>query len=918
VDRHTRKHAASFSWVAWACLAGAASGAEVKLLTKPHDPYGVPRPAPGQQHVPLRTSFYVELGPAEKNADDPVLPESVAVELQPEGAEPLPLLRPGRQFAAGYTGKFLPGKNQQTGPTLAVYVDGEQPLRPATRYTVRVQAKSRSGATLPDKAGTWRFTTEAAPATHPLRLTLAPDAPVVRWQGGFFTGVCNVSFCTSSTYRLPTFELMERVRKTAPRAWSLQRDFWLTGTEHRPGFLFRGLPNIVRERETRRVVAIDADPRGSLLRVEDFFGHEQYGIASGRPASADYHAGDEVLIADGVSDARATVVAADDAARTVLVTRVEAPKGGWKLAYAGPLPKKENPDAPGLFPPGGCYLRKFRPCGTPVYYWGRLDREWDLSVKRFHRRVLPNFADAPGDLSVNGRDWTTAKDYVELHEVTRAITGHILERYGEAALTFPWSVFNEPDLGILFWRSDWTELQKFYDYTTDAVLRAFEDHGYDSDRVFIGGLELGGIFGTNLRLREFLTHCSPRAEPVQGTLPQNAAFADARLEGKRSRRVERLCRAHGGRGAPCDFVSVHAYNRSQLMADKLARAKEMALEIDADYYAKLWVSSHEACPGWAPPPDPAYGDSYLGNGYFPTWCADVARRQLRRAAADPRYAFGESILTVWPWPNPNFGGGNDCVRALHADDDGDGVADRTVTVPMPILHFLGLVAAMGPEYQVLPEQTVGGHVVSGFASPAGGGRRVVLYAHDMLDTESRSEAEFAVTLDLGGFQPGPVAVREYRFDKDHNSYYRMARRLREQADAPRPAEPGQARRLQEALDELGSAERAAQLAALDKLAKLGPAASSAAGTLYEFLEKAEDPALRERATAVLKRVTASRAYPAAVVRQVEELAALHTTGRTLAKVGADGRLTLTVRVAGNGANYLFVEPAGPLLPFLLW
>src|SRR5207248_1033577 len=156
------------------------------------------------------------------------------------------------------------------------------------------------------------------------------------------------------------------------------------------------------------------------------------------------------LIADGVNHARAKVIAADDKERSVLVSRINSPAGGWKIAYAGPLPKKENPDAPGLFPPGGCYLRKFRPCGTPAYYWGRLDREWDLSVKRFHRRVLPNFADAPGDLSINGRDWTTAKDYVELHEVTRAVTGHILERYGEAALTFPWSVFNEPDLGLFF------------------------------------------------------------------------------------------------------------------------------------------------------------------------------------------------------------------------------------------------------------------------------------------------------------------------------------------------------------------------------------------------------------------------------------------------------------------------------------
>ena len=110
------------------------------------------------------------------------------------------------------------------------------------------------------------------------------------------------------------------------------------------------------------------------------------------------------------------------------------------------------------------------------------------------------------------------------------------------------------------------------------------------------------------------------------------------------------------------------------MADKLIRAKEMALEIDAGYYAGLWVHSHESCPGWDVPPDPAYSDSYLGNGYFPTWCADVARRQLQRATRDPRYAQGESILTFWAWPSEGFEGRNDCPQ-IRVDDNGDGRPD---------------------------------------------------------------------------------------------------------------------------------------------------------------------------------------------------------------------------------------------------
>ena len=343
----------------------------------------------------------------------------------------------------------------------------------------------------------------------------------------------------------------------------------------------------------------------------------------------------------------------------------------------------------------------------------------------------------------------------------------------------------------LFWRADWDELQQFYDYTTDAILRAFEDRGYDSNKVFIGGLELGGIFGTNLKLREFLAHCSPRATGRRAPLPHNAAVADRRLDGKRSRRVEALCRDHGGKGSPCDFISIHSYNRSELMAAKLIRAKEVALEIDPDYYRALWVNSHESCPDWMPPPDEAAADAYLGNGYFPTWCADVVHRQLLRAARDPRYAYGETILTVWP-PPANFAGLNAVTRVLHCDDDGDGRADRTVTVPMPIFHALGLLSDMGDRYWVLPERKVGGHVVGGFASRDERGTiRVLLYAHQAQDTQSRSEAAFDVTLDLDGLGwAGPARVREYRFDRDHNSHFRQARALR----APTPAS------FQEALD----------------------------------------------------------------------------------------------------------------------
>ncbi len=90
-------------------------------------------------------------------------------------------------------------------------------------------------------------------------------------------------------------------------------------------------------------------------------------------------------------------------------------------------------------------------------------------------------------------------------------------------------------------------------------------------------------------------------------------------------------------------------------------------------------------------------------------------------------------------------------RVIRCDDDGDGRSDREVTVPMPIFHVLGLLSDLGDRYWVLPDRTAGGHMVSGFASRDDRGVvRVLLYAHDARDTQSRSGATFDVALELAG------------------------------------------------------------------------------------------------------------------------------------------------------------------------
>ncbi len=737
-----------------------------------------PRPDVDEVHVPLLTSFHVLIASTEK--DDLVLADSVSISLEPEGRNAFYILRPGQEFAAGYHGKLSRHSDRRHDRSLAVYVDSTKKLKPETTYTVRVEARSMSGARLDEDESVWSFTTESTPGTHLIEYeTDLSKAPDVVWKGEFFNGMAKPSFATSTREggRLRHYEMMAEAREEYPHAWNLMRDALLSGFEfqHNP---FKAYPNIVRERETRRIVSIKESKKGVILKVEDFFGHEQYGIESGRPLSGDYHKGDEILIADGIQSARAHVIATDDSAGTVLVTHFESddksdegPLEHWQLDYPRALPVEEDPSSPGLFPPGGTYLRKFDPAGTAHYYWGRVHHEWDLLVKQFGFRVIPRFAYAPGDLSIDGRGGTTAKSLVQLHEVTRHMTSHLIERYGDATLDWPWVILNEPDLTGLYWRiEDWKELQRFYDYSADAILRAFEDHGYNSNKVQVGGLELGAIAGLNLRLEDFLIHVSPNAAG-NGALKLNAAYADPRLDGKRSRRVEELCSAHEGRGSPLDFLSIHTYNDSETAAAKLIRAKEIALDIDPDYFETLPVVSHETVPRWTRISDPGAAEIYLGNGYFTTWGANFAGRQLQRAAEDSRYSYGgEAPLMAWTRIRRNFSTLNDLVRIIQ-------VEDREEIIPGPMFHFANLISTMRDDFYVFPPKRFGGYAIGGFASTTDEDLRVLLYSHNTGDKQSRSEIDFEIVLNIAGIDGESVDIDQYRIDRSHNSYYEIAKEL---------------------------------------------------------------------------------------------------------------------------------------------
>ena len=84
-----------------------------------------------------------------------------------------------------------------------------------------------------------------------------------------------------------------------------------------------------------------------------------------------------------------------------------------------------DPNAPRLFAAVGTYLRRFNPPCTPVYFWKRLDKEWDLAHKTHGRRLVVNFVEAPSDLSLTLLN-PRRRDNKPLHYLERETISMIL------------------------------------------------------------------------------------------------------------------------------------------------------------------------------------------------------------------------------------------------------------------------------------------------------------------------------------------------------------------------------------------------------------------------------------------------------------------------------------------------------------
>jgi xylan 1,4-beta-xylosidase len=164
--------------------------------------------------------------------------------------------------------------------------------------------------------------------------------------------------------------------------------------------------------------------------------------------------------------------------------------------------------------------------GKPIYDWTIVDRIFDtfkesgvtpLVELGFMPQALSthpdpyrhNFPNDPVGSIYTG--WAyPPKDYQKWAELIFQFASHLRGRYGDAALkTWLWEVWNEPDIG--YWQGTPEEYLKLYDFSVDAVLRAFPE-------ARIGGPDTTGVGSAKSAdfLRLFLDHCTYQKNYANG------------------------------------------------------------------------------------------------------------------------------------------------------------------------------------------------------------------------------------------------------------------------------------------------------------------------------------------------------------------------------------------------------------------
>ena len=250
--------------------------------------------------------------------------------------------------------------------------------------------------------------------------------------------------------------------------------------------------------------------------------------------------------------------------------------------------------------------------GSPIYSWTIIDHIFD-SYRAARVKPLVEIGFMPEALSTHPQPYRhnfpqgsiytgwayPPKDYEKWSELVFQFTRHLRQRYGDAEVTtWLWEVWNEPDID--YWKGTPEEYFKLYDYTVDAVLRAFP-------HARIGGPDSTGPASPKAAafLRAFLDHCA---------------------HGKNY--------ATGKTGSHLDFISYHPKGSPKWMGDHVEMGIARQLQsIDEGFKIVqsfpewrntpiiLGESDPEGCAACSAKDNPQ--NSYRNGPLFPTYTAET-------------------------------------------------------------------------------------------------------------------------------------------------------------------------------------------------------------------------------------------------------------------------------------------------------
>jgi xylan 1,4-beta-xylosidase len=381
--------------------------------------------------------------------------------------------------------------------------------------------------------------------------------------------------------------------------------------------------------------------------------------------------------------------------------------------------------------------------GNARYNWDLLNQVFD-EMQRFGLKPIVELGfmpDALASIPERRQKWSKAnvsppKDYQKWYDLVYATVSHLVSRYGhEEVASWYFEVWNEPDLGYLFWIEDpenkpWGDLDeycKLYDFTAAAVKAA------------LPSAKVGGPATAGLGIERLLEHT---------TLEKNFATGEI--------------------GSPIDFVSSHAYG---MVYPLQKRRKNMVEGIDLKI-GRARVHDHERVqaamedlPFLLTETGPSTkNNAYYNTRYVAAWWAKMA---------DATFYLGEKFgkayqpdeIVSWSTEQLLKGfGGNWGVAVYLKGDDGFQIVKRST---FNIFEALG---HLSKNYVKLGSGSEFRAPLHAFATRDGNRSvEIMVYHFDEWDYENSRADSHDVNLTLDNLPFANFELRCYVIDETHSN-----------------------------------------------------------------------------------------------------------------------------------------------------